>query len=204
MTDRLKNEYLCLWRKDSEVIRPQSSSGCRHLLYKSFDRPQLESSNVARWARCTCWEDFSALWWGFGVHVLVTELLARLHDGGLSISRLLQSTLTRLIPALTEAVYCDHVVLVVLFIWAIFAPVQKKKKKKKKSYRSVRNWPHARASSASSCSSYCTVTNILGRAEVHRAGKHLAIIEPCGRPVNLLSALSWECVETYELLHNYM
>lgn len=50
VTDRLKNWYLCIRRKDSKVIRPQSSSGCRHLLYKSFDRPQLESSDTARWA----------------------------------------------------------------------------------------------------------------------------------------------------------
>lgn len=53
--------------------------------------------------------------------------------------------------------------------------------------------------SASSCKAHIT-----GWAEVHRAGKHLAIIEPRGRPVNLFSALTWECAETYELLHNYM
>ena len=33
------------------------------------------------------------------------------------------------------------------------------------------------------------VTNILGGSELHIEGKHLAVIEPSGRPVNLLSAL---------------
>jgi len=32
------------------------------------------------------------------------------------------------------------------------------------------------------------VSNILVWAEVHRAGKHLAISELCGRPANLLTA----------------
>lgn len=66
------------------------------------------------------------------------------------------------------------------------------------------SYPSERTQTTTCTSLLCQLLPTLKEAEVHRVGKHLAIIEPCGRPVNLFSALTWECVETYELLHNYM
>lgn len=48
---------------DSKVICPQTSPGCRHLLRKAFDKPQLESSDGTRWAEKK-WE--RRCWWTVG------------------------------------------------------------------------------------------------------------------------------------------
>lgn len=66
-----------------------------------------------------------------------------------SIIRHSQSLLSGLRPALTDAVYCRCIVLVVALIWTIFCLSEIKKKKK-----NPHKWPHEFPFSASYCSSY--------------------------------------------------
>lgn len=75
----------CVWEgSDSKVICSQTSSGCRHLLCKSFERPQLEWPDSLRlvkwkWERACC--GLLVLWWGYGGQVLIVALAAWLHEG---------------------------------------------------------------------------------------------------------------------------
>lgn len=110
--------------------------------------------------------------------------------------------LIRVNPALTDSVYWSCIVFggwayLEQFIWST------KTHSHKKVPISAHTNEHMHKSSLPALSAL-KVANILRWAEVHRPGKHLAIIGPCGRPVNPFSALTWECVERYELLHNYM
>lgn len=151
----------CVWEgSDSKVIWSLNGSGCRHLLYKSFHMPQLELSDRMRsakskWER-TCWISL-LLWWGLGVHALITELLTWLHEGS-QFSKY-QHDLSFATPCSLDWILLWQILCtaVALFLWLNLSGQiyleHKNALTQKGTHQCTHKWAHAQAFSASSCSS---------------------------------------------------
>ena len=91
------------------------------------------------------------------------------------------------------------VVLVVALIWTIFAWVQKRAKLVPTHTNDHMQW----APLCQLLQPLQPLTSQAGQRFTERENIWLSS-NPARKPVSLFSALTWECAETYELLHNYM
>ncbi len=196
--------------RDSEVICPQTSPGCRHLLHKSFDKPQLESSDGVRWAekkwKHTCWGIVGPLMriWSSCSHRRATSMITwREPIFQTSASSVHCNPRSSAWIPLWQMLFTP----VALFLWSCLSGqfLLKCKTVRMQSYPLVRVQMTTCVSLllpalAAPCGRWCLKA---GQRFTERENIWLSS-SPTEGPVNLLSALTWECAETHELLHNYM